>query len=244
MQYNPQSGWQRFLAKLLIRFGYIKNVPVDIDRINEQITQHLPVAFDIAIPGGDGELTILETDLSLDNQSNSITAVILCNFNVKIKNTTIYNSHLQVTLDTELVYCATSKTISPSNVKIHSMKLISDKYSVIKDTRQLIAGLLPEPMKTVFITTMLTTNLVMDNLGMNNMIKYLSLYLTGSKQRILDFHHQEIETKVIDFTESEDCSYLLDQTHFEERLFAEFGQQIQIKQGQLLFIFHPETASE
>ena len=239
MQNKIQSKFQHFVARMLVRFKLIKKVPVDIEDVNQLISPQLPVSFEITIPGGDGELTILDVELSLDKNRDLISAQILCNFSVKVNRTIIYNTHLQLALDANLDYSKTSKTISPVDIKKKSLQLISDKYSVIKDTKTLITGFLPEPLKTVFATTLATTGLFLETMGISDMVKYLSLYLTGSKQRILNYHHLEIENKIISFAESGSLSYQLDESDFDEQLFAEYGEQVTIKNGQLLFIFHP-----
>lgn len=240
MKYQIKSGFQYFIAKMLVRFKLIKNVPMEIEEINQIFLPQMPVSFEIPIPGGEGELSLLNVECSLNNSSDLITANLLCNFSVKINKTAIYNSHLMLILNSKIDYCRINKTISPIDLKIGSLELISDKYSMIKDTKKLITGFLPEPIKTIFNTTMLTTGVLLETVGVNEMVKYLTLYLTGSKQRILDYHQLDIENRIIKFAKSEAFAYHLDETDYDEQLFAELGEQVIIKDQQLLFVFHPE----
>jgi len=226
------------VAKLLVRFKLIKMVPMEIVEINQMITPQLPISFDISIPGGEGELTVLEAELSIGNNGDSIAVQILCNFSVNMSKSNIYNSHIQLILDTKPDYCKINKTISPTEIKVVSMQLISDEYSMIQNPRKLIAKFLPEPLRTMFVTTLLTTNALLDSIGKNEMLKYLTLYLSGSKQRILDYHHADIENKIIKYTQSEAFCYQLDEADFDEKLFAEMGEQVMVNDEQLLFYFH------
>jgi len=239
MSFHIQSNFQYFVASLLVRFKLLKKASVEITDIQKVITSHLPVSFDVPIPGGDGELNLLDITLCLNNR-DSVSAKILCNFSVKIKKSIIYNSHVQVDLDAKPDYCQSTKTISPTDFKVISLKLISDKHSVIKDTSKIIAGILPEPLKTMFITTLLSTGVVLDSIGISELARYLSLYLTGSKQRILDFHHLDIEKIIINYAKSESLAHHLDETDLEERLFAKYGVEMAVQNEHLYCFFDPE----
>ena len=113
---------------------------------------------------------------------------------------------------------------------------------MIKDTPKTLASFLPEPFKTMFVTTMVTTGIVMDSFGKSELFRYLSLYLTGNMQRVLDFHHNDIEKIIINYAKSESFSYQLDESDFEEQLFAELGEQLTVENEQLMFIFHPSKS--
>ncbi len=236
--HSPPSVFQRFMTRMMIRFKTVRKVPVDIKDINEIISPQLPASFELTIPGGVGELSILDVDLALEKNSDSVSAELLCNFSVKVKTSTIYNNHLKLTLQAKPDYSAQNKTISLADIKINSMELVSDEYSVIKDTRTLITGFLPEPLKSIFASTLSASSGLLESIGISEMVKYLSLYLTGSKQRIIEYHHTEIENKIIKFAKSESFSYRLDEAVFEEQLFADFGKQVVIENGQLIFVFH------
>lgn len=240
MEFNEQSRLHRLLAKWLIRFKFIKRSPYDLSEINQEISTHLPVSFTINIPSGSGELTLTETKLNVDATTDTITADAFCHFKVTVANTNIYNAYISLILEGRLDYAKNEKIISPADVSVRSTKLISDERSMIKDTRTLIIDLLPEPIKTVFISSFVMSDAILRTIGISELTKYLSLYLSGSKQRILDYHHEEIESLILDYLYSDDFKYPLDESVFEEQLFAQYGQDIQVQEGQLFFIFHPE----
>ncbi|MCP4273872.1 MAG: hypothetical protein GY781_18270 [Gammaproteobacteria bacterium] len=239
MQYNIQSNFQYFVAKMLVRLKFISRVPMGFSAINEIVSPQLPMSFDIPVSGGKGELALLEVELSPGEPNGTILVKIIANFSVSMGKTQIYNSHLQLKLLTKPDYNKAKKTLAAADIKMISMELISDRYSMIKDTPKTLASLLPEPFKSMFVTTLVTTGLVMDTFGKSDLSRYLSLYLTGNMQRILDYHHNDIENIIINYAKSESFSYQLDETDFEEKFFAEFGEQVSVENKQLMFHFHP-----
>ena len=239
MEFNDQSRFHRFLAKWLIRWKFIKRSPLELALVNQEIKDLLPSSFMINIPSGNGELSLNDAVLTINE--DIIVADALCHFKVTVANNNIYNAYIRVTLDGKITYDIDTKVISPSNVRVVSTKLISDKRSMIKDTRTLIIDLLPEPIKTVFISSFVMSDSILKTIGVSELLKYLSLYLSGSKQRVLDYHHQEIENLILGYINSDVFNHELDRTDFEQQLFAEYGQEITIQDGQIFFVFHPET---
>jgi len=242
MQYSIQSKFHYFIAKVLVRLKLITRVPMEFSDVNQMVSPQLPVTFDIPVSGGKGELTLLEVELSAGEKEGTILVQIITNFSVSMSNKQIYNSHLQLKLLITPDFNKLESTLSATDIKMLSMELISDRYSMIKDTPKTLAAFLPEPFKTMFVTTMVTTGMVMDSFGKSELFRYLSLYLTGNMQRVLDFHHNDIEKKIINYAKSESFSYQLDESDFEEQLFAELGEQLTVENKQLMFIFHPSKA--
>ena len=54
---------------------------------------------------------------------------------------------------------------------------------------------------------------------------------------VIDYHRADIENKVIDLTKDNALSYQMDESVFEEKLFADFGEKIIVEDGQLFFVF-------
>ena len=212
---------------------------MEFSAVNQMVSPQLPVIFDIPVSGGKGELTLLEVELSAGEEEGTILVQIITNFSVSMGNKQIYNSHIQLKLLIKPDFNKLESTLSATDIKMLSMELISDRYSMIKDTPKTLASFLPEPFKTMFVTTMVTTGMVMDSFGKSELFRYLSLYLTGNMQRVLDFHHNDIEKIIINYAKSESFSYQLDESDFEEQLFAELGEQLTVENEQLMFIFHP-----
>ncbi len=232
------SFLKQLFSRLLVRFKFIKQFPLDIEHINQLIAPLLPVQFEIDIPGGAGELDILSVDLDILSPDDVIYGDVLCNFSVTVNRSIIFNTHLKIQLTATPYYLKQARKIALNNVKVTAMSLISDKDSVLKNTKSLISSFLPEPIKSIFSSTFSITEGVIAGLGANELVSYLTLYLSGSTRTIFEYHRGQIETKIVEYISNEDFSYQLDENDFHEKLFADFGQQVAIKNGTIRMIFH------
>lgn len=236
--YNFKSRFQRLCAHLLVRFKYIKRVPFELNTVNQLVKQQLPQQLSMTIPGGTGELSILDSHFSVISDKSCLQVEVLCNFSVNVKKTVIYNTHLQLLLEVSPIYLPIDKMISLSNVKVVAVKLISDNYSVIKDTGNIIRSFLPKPLNSIINLTMSSTQMILNHKTINSVTQYLSLYSSGSKQIILDYHRADIEKKIIDIAKSKVMQYQLNESIFEEKLFSQYGKKISIEDNQLYFDFY------
>jgi hypothetical protein len=66
---------------------------------------------------------------------------------------------------------------------------------------------------------------------------YLKMYLSGSKQKVLDYHKPQIENIIVKLAASEDMQYSLSENNFEEGLFIQYGKEVVVEQGHLRFKF-------
>jgi len=240
---NIKKQWQEFITRLLVRFGYIKQSPIDLNDITQLVNSQLPEQFKITIPGGDGELTVKEIDSEILSQKQWLQIELMCDFSTSIKKMVLYKTHLQLILEGSPHFNKVDKTIGLKNVKVSQINLISDQYSFLKDTSLLISQLVPGPIKSILSATVASTMAVLDSTipgskSVNDVTRYLNLYSKGSKQLVIDYHRDEIEGKIIQLMEGDSMKYLLDENVFEEKLFAEFGTDIVIEKGQALFVFN------
>ncbi len=222
----------------MVKWKFIKQVPLEVDHTNYLIKPYLPANFDISIPSGSGELSILKVELHIPDNSDFIVADVLCNFSVTINHSIIYNTHLSIQIAARPIFHKQKSKIKFSDFNITSMKLISDKDSVLKNTRSLITGFLPEPLKSIFASTISLTEGVLSSIGMNELVSYLTLYLAGSTKTVFAYHRKEIEKKILIFANSDELAYELDQSSFEEKLFADYGKDVAIENGKIMMIFH------
>ena len=124
------------------------------------------------------------------------------------------------------------------DVQVAGVHLVKDEYSVIKDTKSIINQLVPPPVKNIVTNTLKTTLNLFTAGAYKEVSDYLSLYLLGSKQKIVDYHRPEIERIVTDLAESGDLEYEMDRDILEEALFADLGKEVEVQDGELVFIFH------
>jgi hypothetical protein len=66
---------------------------------------------------------------------------------------------------------------------------------------------------------------------------YLQMYLSGSKQKVLDYHKPQIEKLIVDLAAGDDMQYSLDINDFEEGLFIQYGKEVIVEEGNLRFKF-------
>ena len=235
---NIKTWWRNFSARLAIRFGFLKKESIETDEINQIINDQLPLEFEIPTPGGDGKLILLGVSFVVDPIKNCIHAELLCNFSVDVKQRLIYNTHLQLTVETGLLFDYETKTIGANDISITELNLISDKYSIMKDATSLISGFLPNTVKSIVNLTLTSTQALLNSKKINAATQYLLLYSSGSKQKIIDYHKSTIETKVRQLIDSPEYRYQLDESNFEENLFARYGKRVSIENGQIYFVFN------
>jgi len=240
----------QWITRILVRFGRVKNSPMEIIEINQMINSWLPVDFDIPVPGGreaseianlelvNVDLTTADSDVT-ESQKNDerLWAIIDCKFEVKMNRSVIFRTKLRLELQVDPDYCVKTKSIGVSNAKLCRVELVDGKDSFIKDVNTLANGILPPPLKGLFNVAMASTKAILGDEVVSGMTKYLSLYNSGNQQRIVDYHQQDIGNKIIELTQDSEFRYQLDSTNFEEKLFADYGKKITIQDGRLLFEF-------
>ncbi len=222
---------------MLVRLGLIKRFPLEIEHIRQFIPPLLPAIFEVNIPGGTGELSILGVDLKVLPDDALLHGIVQGNFKVSFNQSVIFNTHLTVELTASPNYLSESHRIALTQVKIVNMNLVSDKDFILKNSKTLISGFLPEPFRTMVATTFSFTESFISGLGGNELVSYLTLYLSGSAQKIFDYHRNDLEAKILSLISDEDFSYELDQSDFYEKLFADYGSQVVIEDGEIQMVF-------
>ncbi|PHS18621.1 MAG: hypothetical protein COA86_07995 [Kangiella sp.] len=228
------------ITRLLVRFGQVKSSPMELFEIDEMINNWLPEKFKIAVSGGDAELEILNVKLSIcDETANQqrLNAILFCNFKVKMNGSTIFNTHLNAEIKADPDYSIENKSVGVTNAELVKIDLINDKDSFIKDVSNFANGILPSPLKDLFNLALASSTAILGEEVVSGMTRYLSMYNSGSQQTIIDYHHQDIENKIIDISNDSEMRYVMDETDFEEKLFADYGKSIGIQDGKLLFHF-------
>lgn len=243
--FNIKIRMKHFITRSLVKINYIKKSPADLNEIIKHINCQLPLQIAISIPGGIGNITVKTIQSNIINLEKCLNIEVYCDFIISVTQTTIYTTHFKLYIEAIPEYNIQNKSIGLSDVKVTSLKLISDDYSVLKDTSLLLSSLLPKPLKSIFNATLSATMAMLDstplvNKSMDEMVKYLSLYSSGSKQLIIDYHRDEIEKNIMKLMQNKSMQYSLNEDIFEEKLFADFGKKIIIENGKVLFGFAHE----
>jgi len=228
----------QFIAKLLIHSKIIKEARYSSTELNEMLTTNFPHTMKLALPGSEGLLTLLDAELSMPLGQNQLHIQLFSSFSVKVANHDIYRAHLLICGTVTPYYVPEEKMLRLKEMKLNELRLIKDDYAFINSTTELATLFMPKPFKHMLLTTMNSTFSLLKGVIPNELLNYLSLYSSGSKQKVLDFHQADIERMTLKEVEREEWCYSLDESDFEERLFSEFGQVVVVEDGSLVFKFH------
>lgn len=231
---------RRWVTRLFVRSGWIKSSPMELAEINRMINGWLPQCYKIDIPGGQGDLQLLNLELTSVEKNDGgeqLKAIIWGNFEVKVNRAVIFSTALKLDLRADPDYSIQTKSIGICNLTLIRLSLVAGQNSFIKDVSNLANGILPTPLKGLFNVALASTTAILGDQLVNDMTKYLSIYSSGNQQRVIDYHQKDIENKLIELSQDQDIRYQLDESEFEEKIFADYGKKVAIKNGQLLFLF-------
>jgi hypothetical protein len=225
------------LARWLIRFKKLQHAEYTSDELTALIATHLPMTFPVSVPKGEGSFTLLSAEISMPHNKRIIVAEVLSSFDVVYLGNPIYRAHIVIHIEAAPHYVADSKLVALKDAIISDIKLLQDEYSFLKDTRDIINLFIPSPFMSMFTGTMKTALTLMTGTSPADANAYLQLYLSGSKQRILDYHKPQLEKIVTDLAASDEMHYQLDESNWEELLFAKLGKEVVVEEGKLRFKF-------
>lgn len=226
---------------LLIRTKRIKHVTFTTQELNELLAENLPETFPLSVPGCKGELIIEAAELTLPKEENRFYVSLFCAMHIATLGNPIYRAHLVINLAGTPFYHEEDSVVRMHNSQVLGVHLVKDEYAVLKDTRSILGQLTPNPIKGLFNTTLKTTLNILSAGTYQEVSDYLSIYLTGSKQKIVDFHRPEVEKIIKELADSGDLECKMDPEILEEKLFAQYGKEVKVEDGELLFIFHPKS---
>ncbi|XOV78721.1 MAG: hypothetical protein ACFHVJ_17575 [Aestuariibacter sp.] len=231
---------KRWILKFLIKTKRVKSVAISADELNAMLANNLPEILGFPVPGSKGELELQSATISMPSDANELHVTLFCALRIDTVANPIYRAHIEILGTAIPSFDKPRRLIHLKEARLTDMRIIQDEYALLKDTKQIMGALLPEPIKSVFGVTMKTTLNLLSNGTYKDMRGYLSLYLHGSKQKILDYHRPELEKLVLHAIESGDLDYPLDESIFEEKIFAELGNDVKVRDGELHFVFNEE----
>lgn len=226
-----------FIARILIRIGRLSYVDYSAAELKNIVDNHLPETFEIDVPRGKGELTLMQADLSMPMKNRFINVELLGSLLIGSTANPIYRAHLIVILNAYPIYDELTKTVKLEKLLVSEVRLVNDKYAIIEDSRELLSLFLPKPLQSLVGDTVKSALGIMTGGGSELASNYMKLYLSGSKQKILDYHRPQIESLVAEFAKKEYLQYTLNDENFEEHLFCLYGKTVSVENGQLRFKF-------
>jgi hypothetical protein len=142
-----------------------------------------------------------------------------------------------VKLDAVPAYNIETKTVNIAKITVKDVVLVEDEYSIIESSRDLLGIIVPRPLQNL-VTGTVKSAVGLLTAGTSDIAsEYAKLYLSGSKQKILDYHRPQIESLVNELGQDKDFCYQLNDDDFEEHLFSLYGRQVLVEEGRLRFKF-------
>ena len=228
----------QFIAKLLIRNKMIKESRYSATELNDMLSTNFPQTMQLPLVGSEGRLVLLKAKLSMPLTQEQLHIQLSCSFSVSMANHEIYRAHLQVSGTVSPYYVVEEKALRLKSMQLSELRLVNDDYAFINSSTELATLFMPKQFKSLLLDSLNTTYSLLKGFVPTELLNYLTLYSSGSKQKVLDFHQADIERLILEEVEKEDWCYPLDETDFEEQLFAEFGQVVVVEKGFLVFKFH------
>lgn len=230
-----KTSFRLLLAKYVIRFKRLTHVDYTVEDISNLIEPYLPHSFPISVPEGVGLFTLSKVNISMP--SNYIQGEVLGSIKVTYLGNPIYRAHVILVVQAKPHFEDSTKNILLTDICITDIHMLNDEYSILKDTSSLIKLFVPSPVLSIVKGTMKTALNIMTGSIASEVNNYLKMYLSGSKQKVLDYHKPQIENIIVKLAASEDMQYSLSENNFEEGLFIQYGKEVVVEQGHLRFKF-------
>ena len=208
-----------------------------MDDISGLIQPQLPISLPISVPRGEGSFTLSKVNITMPTNSHHIRAEVLGGIEITYLGNPIYRAHIMLVVKATPKYDPTTKNILLNDIRITNIHMLNDEYSILKDTSSLINLFVPSPVLSMMTGTMKTAFSIMTGTTTSEANSYLQVYLSGSKQKVLDYHKPQIESLIVELAAGEDMQYSLDISDFEEGLFIQYGKEVLVEQGHLRFKF-------
>ncbi|MEP4891579.1 MAG: DUF1439 domain-containing protein [Aliiglaciecola sp.] len=230
-------GFHKWMAKWMIKLGKIRHVDYTIEELNALARPHFPQTLDVEVPVGKGRFTILDVEIDIPRNSDTIKVQLYSSLDIDAVGSPLYRAHLLIILDVIPKYNAENKTVVIDSLKLDSIRLVNDEYALLNDSKQLLALVFPKSVQNLISGTFKSALGLMTAGSSDVAADYLHLYLSGSKQRVLDYHKPQI-IKLLDETkQNPEFVYKLDENDWQEALFIQHGQLVCVEQRCIRFKF-------
>ena len=224
-----------YLAQWLVKWGKLTHDDFTKSELHDLVKGSFPYSFTFDIPMGTGTVTVLEGNITLDSESNRIGLQCLAALNIVVATTTIYRAHVVFTVSASPYYDKNMSTLYLTGVATDSVTLVNDDYALIKDTQFLMSRLFPKSVNSL-LGGSLKSALSMFSAGTSDLAAdYLKVYLSGSKQAVLDYHIPHINNAIKKQIKQEDLSHTMRHDHWREVLFSKAGQNVRVEDDVLRF---------
>lgn len=237
MKPSWKTKLQQKVAEWLIRIRKIKHVDYTVDELNELIEPYFPQEFLVDVPVGKGTFTIVKADITIPRESQHIHIELACRLNIDSLGSPIYRANLRVNLLAAPNYDQQLKQVSLHGLDLDTIRIINDEYALLNDSKYMIDMVLPKGMRSL-VTGTFKTAMGFMTVGSSDMAsEYVKLYLTGSKQKVLDYHRPQIEKLIEDLKQDPDFIYQMDESDWQQKLFRRYGKTVVVEARCVRFKF-------
>ena len=224
-----------YLAQWLVKWGKLTHEDFTKSELHDLVKVSFPYSFTFDIPMGTGTVTVLEGNITLDNANNRIGLQCLAALNIVVASTTIYRAHVVFTVSASPYYDKNMSTLYLTDLFTDSVTLVNDDYALIKDTQFLMSRYFPKSVNSL-LGGSLKSALSIFSAGTSGIaVDYLQVYLTGSKQAVLEYHIPHINRAIKNQINQEDLSHTMRGDHWREVLFSKLGQNVRVEDDVLRF---------
>ncbi|MDO6568705.1 DUF1439 domain-containing protein [Alteromonas sp. 1_MG-2023] len=225
------------ISRLLIKLGKLRYDQFSVDELNTLLSENLPQAFPLVIPVGNAHVAINSGKVSLNATANRLSLQLLASITITLAETTIYRAHLVITLSAEPHYNDIESTLYFINKQVDNIAMVNDDYALIKDTQFLLSRFVPGNLNGLFSRSLKSALSIVTVGTSDQAAEYLALYLSGSKQAVLDFHKPQIERAILNKVATLPLHHKMREDQWREVLFSRYGKSVNVEPDALRFYF-------
>lgn len=236
-QLNWSDRGQFALAWLLVKFGRLTCDDFTEQELDALIAPYFPRQFPLNVPIGNAVVELTKGQVKCVESKNRLVLQSLASLQVNAFGAQIYRAHIMIVISSEPNYDKSSHTLHLDNISIDTLRLINDDYGLIKDATFLLSKLVPGGLSNLVGQSVLSA-LSLFSGGMSNQAQqYITLFLEGSMQRVLDYFRSDIEAMLLTIAGQYDIHHQMRASHWREYLFSLLGERVAIADSRLRFYF-------
>ena len=224
-----------FIAQWMVKLGRLTHDDFTKAELQALLEDIFPYMFSLDIPVGTGTVNVLEGNITFDNENNRIGIQCLASLKIEIAKTTVYRAHFIIALSATPHYDVATQTLYLTELSTDAITLVNDDYALLRDAQFVLTKLFPKPVNTLF-SAPLKSALSLFTAGTSDIAsEYMQVYLSVSKQAVLDYHKPKIDLAIKKQLTQQDLSHTMRQEHWRELLFSRLGKSVRVEDSVLRF---------
>jgi len=236
--FEKVSSKAKYLAiKLLVKTGRIPESTLTANDLNNLIDKQLPETFSISDSTSGGELIVERALLFMPEDANCFHVDLSCKLKIEVLGNQVYEASLTASMTAEPDYQKDTKQIHLKNGSLKNISIAEDELTMVQQVQSSAEDLVPPAFRGFLKSSIDTAVNMFDSFSSINTKGNIEQIKSESRQNFLDFHHKEIESKLLGLLADENVHYQLDIADIESRVFTELGTGVSVEGGKLRFKF-------